>query len=431
MDSNNPNGIKQDDYLPCGSYQGKTTSDNGIYKFEDGGKFYFSFMESGKVILRSEGYTSEAGRENGIVSILKNKESESQYKVLQQKDGTWVIVLEALNHQEIARSCSFSTEAGARDLLPGARAKAIQKNMDKEDDYLLCSEYQGRPVSDKLNNIAFFKHTNGQHYFAVYNNDGSVKLRSEGFSTTTDRDNELDSVLNHINSSSSYTRIEKAGYEIRILKDQTGREIGRTCPKKIFAAASPVVAEMPASRGFKWWWLAPLLLLIPLFLWWNSCNKSEEIVTPVTDTSTVTDSAVPAAVDTDGDGIMDTEDKCPNLPGIAANLGCPEMILYYSRDEATLNEEDKAKLDSVVTFLNNHPSVNAIIEGHTSTLGETDYNLKLSESRAKLSVDYLVSKGIDGGRLKSVGYGEQFPVGDNNTEEGRAKSRRTVIKVDK
>ncbi len=168
-----------------------------------------------------------------------------------------------------------------------------------------------------------------------------------------------------------------------------------------------------------------------MFLWWNSSNKSEVDTTPVTDTAQVAESVVPVVVDTDGDGIIDADDQCPNVAGITENSGCPEMILYYQRDEATLSETDKADLDKVVTFLNNHPKVHVILEGHTSTLGETDYNQKLSEKRANISVEYLVSKGIDAGRLKAVGYGEQFPIGDNNVEEGRSKSRRTVVKVDK
>ena len=457
MNSNSPHNLKQDDYLPCSFYSGKTYTDNGIYSFEKDGKFYFSFMENGVVILRSEAYTSEAGRNNGIVSILKNKENESQYKVLKQEDGNWVIVLEALNNQEIARSCSFSTEDDARALLPGARAMAreallqikslpiiedpaivapvftgaIHKNMDKEDDYLLCTEYHGHQVSDELNNVALFTHRNGQYYFVIYNVDGSVKLRSEGFRNSTERDLELNAVLTCVNNSSNYTQIEKAGFEIKILKDVNGKEIGRTCPKKIVAIAAPVQEELPKSGGFKWWWLLPLLLLVMLFLWWNSCNKSDVETMPVADTATVTESTVPAAVDTDGDGIIDTADQCPNVAGIAENAGCPEIILYYKRDEASLNEYDKAELDKVVTFLNNHPKVNVILEGHTSTLGEADYNQKLSEQRANSSVEYLVSKGIDAGRLKAVGFGEQFPIGDNSVEEGRSKSRRTVVKVDK
>nr|WP_214460632.1 OmpA family protein [Flavihumibacter fluvii] len=135
--------------------------------------------------------------------------------------------------------------------------------------------------------------------------------------------------------------------------------------------------------------------------------------------------------DTDGDGINDENDRCPKVAGIEGNLGCPEMILYYKRDVASLSAEDKANLDKVVSFMNNNPDLNVMLEGHTSTLGDAKYNQTLSEKRAKISVDYLVSKGIDKSRLQPVGFGEQFPVGDNSKEEGRAQSRRTVVKVAK
>lgn len=454
MSSNIPVSLKHDDYLPCKSYRGHAAAETGIYKFTAEGKFYFSFIENGLVILRSEGYTSEGGRENGILSILKNKENEDQYKIVMLEDGTWVSSLVALNHQEIARSCPVATEAEARALLPGARAIARESLLmmsstpakadvpvkvaallsaevhlpeDKEDDYLLCKEYQGHLVTDKQNNVALFMHQNGQFYFAVYHYDDSVRLRSEGFASTTDRDHELAAVIRYINSPSHYSTIEKSGYEIKVLKDNTGREIGRSCPKRIVVAIPPATVVAPSKEGgFQWWWLLALLLLLALFFWWKSCNQSVAEVSPAVETP------VPVEVvkDTDGDGINDDTDKCPNVAGIAGNLGCPEMILYYKRVEAALSADDKADLDKVVTFLNNNPNVHVILEGHTSTLGETDYNQTLSEKRVNNSVAYLVEKGIDPGRLKAVGYGEQFPIGDNSTEEGRAQSRRTVIKVD-
>jgi hypothetical protein len=133
--------------------------------------------------------------------------------------------------------------------------------------------------------------------------------------------------------------------------------------------------------------------------------------------------------DTDGDGINDETDKCPRLAGTPGNLGCPEMVLLYKKAEAVLSADDKLQLDKVVGFLEANPDLSIIIEGHTSTLGATDYNQKLSERRASNSVKYIVSKGIAPERLKSIGYGEQFPIGDNATEEGRAQSRRTVIRI--
>jgi outer membrane protein OmpA-like peptidoglycan-associated protein len=133
--------------------------------------------------------------------------------------------------------------------------------------------------------------------------------------------------------------------------------------------------------------------------------------------------------DTDGDGINDEEDKCISVAGLADNRGCPEMIFYYKRNDANLSAAEKADLDKLVTWMGNHPELNVSINGHTSTLGAADYNQKLSERRAQNTVKYLVSKGIDPKRLKAVGYGEQFPIGDNSKEEGRALSRRVVMRI--
>ena len=135
--------------------------------------------------------------------------------------------------------------------------------------------------------------------------------------------------------------------------------------------------------------------------------------------------------DTDGDGINDEEDRCPLVPGTADNLGCPEMKFYYKRDGSELSAEDKANLDKVTVFLQKNPDIHIIVEGHTSTTGTADYNMKLSQKRADNSMKYLISKGADASRIKAVGFGKQFPAGDNSTAEGRALSRRVVIRVDK
>lgn len=133
--------------------------------------------------------------------------------------------------------------------------------------------------------------------------------------------------------------------------------------------------------------------------------------------------------DADNDGVADKDDKCPDVAGTTANLGCPDMVLYYSHAETNLDSVDMLNLDKVVAFLNNNPDLNIVIEGYTSTEGESDYNQKLSEKRANASLEYLASKGISRKRMKAIGYGEQFAIGDNDTEEGRTKSRRVVIRV--
>jgi outer membrane protein OmpA-like peptidoglycan-associated protein len=135
--------------------------------------------------------------------------------------------------------------------------------------------------------------------------------------------------------------------------------------------------------------------------------------------------------DTDGDGVNDEEDRCPNVPGIAENLGCIDLRFYYKRDVSTLSVADKANLDKVADFMQKNPDLGITVEGHTSTTGTAAYNQTLSQKRADNCVKYLIAKGIDKSRLTAVGFGKQFPIGDNTKEEGRALSRRVVFRVNK
>ena len=87
-------------------------------------------------------------------------------------------------------------------------------------------------------------------------------------------------------------------------------------------------------------------------------------------------------------------------------------------------------LDDVVQLLKLNPQIKRVqVEGHTDDIGGEAYNQRLSESRAKAVVAYLVSKGISADRLTAVGYGESRPIADNSTAEGRAKNRRTEFTV--
>ena len=98
--------------------------------------------------------------------------------------------------------------------------------------------------------------------------------------------------------------------------------------------------------------------------------------------------------------------------------------IVFGTGSATIQPESGPQLDRVVEYLTHRPSVRLRIAGHTDDVGNAARNQALSESRARSVRDYLVSHGIDGGRVEAVGYGPTQPVAPNDTEEGRQQNRR-------
>lgn len=103
--------------------------------------------------------------------------------------------------------------------------------------------------------------------------------------------------------------------------------------------------------------------------------------------------------------------------------------VFFDFDKSTLRPESYAELDRLVKLLNDYPNLKIEISGHTDSKGSDDYNLKLSQDRAAVVVNYLISKGIDKGRLKSAGYGETKPIATNDTDDGRQMNRRTEFEI--
>jgi len=84
-------------------------------------------------------------------------------------------------------------------------------------------------------------------------------------------------------------------------------------------------------------------------------------------------------------------------------------------------------VDQIYDLMNNNSSLKVSVEGHTDNVGDAESNKKLSNDRAKAIVDALIAKGIEKTRLSSIGWGQEKPLADNRTEEGRAKNRRVEI----
>ena len=141
----------------------------------------------------------------------------------------------------------------------------------------------------------------------------------------------------------------------------------------------------------------------------------------------------PPPADTDGDGIVDGTDQCPDTPkgDRVGPQGCSCDVtrqLQFKTNSAELTDADKAALDEVAANLTKLKFISGTVVGHTDSTGSDAYNQGLSERRAAAAAKYLEGKGIGAGRLKVSGAGESQPIADNKTAEGRAQNRRVVLK---
>lgn len=143
--------------------------------------------------------------------------------------------------------------------------------------------------------------------------------------------------------------------------------------------------------------------------------------------------------DLDGDGVINSRDKCPYTPEgakvdgdgcvLAQTLTMKDVTFETNSSKLTLNGQ--RILDQVVAFLNSDDKVNLSIEGHTDSRGSDAHNLKLSQERASSARSYLVSKGVAAGRLTAKGYGETRPVANNDSDAGREANRRVEMVISK
>ena len=103
--------------------------------------------------------------------------------------------------------------------------------------------------------------------------------------------------------------------------------------------------------------------------------------------------------------------------------------IQFETNSSKLKAESYPILDNVVRIMGQYPDYKLSIEGHTDSQGDDALNMKLSTERAQSAAAYLISKGIDSGRLVTKGFGETMPIADNNTAEGRAQNRRVEFKL--
>ena len=217
--------------------------------------------------------------------------------------------------------------------------------------------------------------------------------------------------------------------------------------RNIFTGASSAVASaatQTAAATNKWLW--PVVLLAALLLaglWFFNRSKA-----PVQEAVQTAGNAASSAATALGDFF---KTKLPN--GVELNIpqfGIENKLLAFINDtskpvdnttwfnfdrllfdtgKATLQPSSEEQLNNIAEILKAYPNVHVKIGGYTDNTGDPAANKALSDARAKNVMDALAAKGIDASRLESEGYGDQFPVGDNSTEEGRAQNRRIALRV--
>ncbi len=103
--------------------------------------------------------------------------------------------------------------------------------------------------------------------------------------------------------------------------------------------------------------------------------------------------------------------------------------IFFDFNKWDLKPASYFELNRLVRFLETNPEIAIVIAAHTDNVGTEEYNIDLSKKRAGSVLEYLVGKGIDPGRLESIGYGESRPEVPNDTEENRARNRRVEFRI--
>ena len=216
-------------------------------------------------------------------------------------------------------------------------------------------------------------------------------------------------------------------------------------------AATAVTAGATAAAKGGSRWLVPLAILGALILAWllfRSMGTHDVAQTATNTTNTAVGNTANSAWASLGEMVAV---KLPDGTTLnAPTLGVESRLVKYLDDgtvvvtedqwfdfdrllfdtgQATLKPESQEQLSNVAAILKAYPKAKARIGGYTDNTGDAAANLKLSEARANNVVAELTKLGVDPSRLDAKGYGEEHPVADNSTEEGRQKNRRISLHI--
>jgi OOP family OmpA-OmpF porin len=142
---------------------------------------------------------------------------------------------------------------------------------------------------------------------------------------------------------------------------------------------------------------------------------------------------VAVIADSDGDGVADNLDRCPNTPkGATVNqYGCwaYQGDILFDFDKYDIKPSAYPILDEALMVYEKNPGLKVEIQGYTDNTGSNEYNLGLSQRRAEAVEKYLEGRGVDPDAISAKGYGSANPVASNDTPAGRAQNRRVEFRA--
>jgi outer membrane protein OmpA-like peptidoglycan-associated protein len=128
------------------------------------------------------------------------------------------------------------------------------------------------------------------------------------------------------------------------------------------------------------------------------------------------------------------EEKLARIPGTSVEQVSDDMLLVhfdsdvlFAVDSATLDVGARSTLDQAAAVFLEYPKTAIVVQGHTDSTGSETHNQDLSERRATMVRNYLVSRGVEDARMTAIGYGEGEPIASNDTSEGRERNRRVDL----
>jgi OOP family OmpA-OmpF porin len=196
------------------------------------------------------------------------------------------------------------------------------------------------------------------------------------------------------------------------------------------AEALPEPTIEPTTKSPGLWWLIPALLL-PVIIYWG--YRARHPVIPVVPLNRVVIRTVPGNVfvniprnGAEARLLASIRDQSKGVEG-ATWLNFDRLL--FNTDSATLRPESQGQLRNIAAVLKAYPNVHILIGGFSDNSGDSRHNLKLSQDRANGVMAQLVGFGISPDRLLAQGYGDESPVADNFTAEGRARNRRVSIRL--